>query len=144
MLEFIIKYWVQVLLGTIVGALTFFCKKFYNLYIGEKKHQKTKEQEEFYKSIETLIKESIEESRREDSKLQAQINVMKNGILSIQGRDFKAQCREYLREDRDISIEDFELLQEEYDTYKSLGGNHDGDLLFNMVREKVTNIFTDK
>lgn len=143
MLEFVIKYWVQFLLGLIVGALSFLCKKFYSLYMGEKNHQKTKEQKEFYSSIETLIKEGAEESRKGDQKLQEQINVMQGGILSIQGRNFKQECREFLREGRDISLDEFEILQEEYDTYKSLGGNHDGDLLFSMVREKVTNILTD-
>ncbi len=107
--------------------------------MNEKKHH----QEEFYQSIEKLIEESIEDSHREDAKLWQQIDVMKSGILSIQGRDFRQQCREYLREDRDISIEEFEILHDEYDTYKSLGGNHDGDLLFDMVHEKVTNLLTD-
>lgn len=143
MLEFIIKYWVQFLLTSIVGLLGFLCKKFYSLYTKEKDHQKTKEQEEFYQSMEDLVKEITEESRSEDKKLQEQINVMQGGILSIQGKNFKDECRELLRRSTDITLQEFELLQEEYYVYKSLGGNHDGDLLFNMVREKVTSILTD-
>lgn len=154
MLNFIIEYWVQFLLGTIVTALTFVCKKFYSLYMGEKQHQKTKEHLELYESLKKLIEEGAEESRRliresaeesreGDRKLQEQINLVQGGILSIQSRSFKQECRELLREDRDITLEEFESLQEEYEIYKNLGGNHDGDLLFSMIREKVTNILTD-
>lgn len=141
--EFVVKYWVQFLFGLVTTGLGLLCKKFYSLYNKEKNHQKTEEQKAFYKGLEDLIKESTEESRKGDEKLQEQINVMKGGILSIQGKNFKQECRELLRKERDITLAEFEALQEEHNVYKSLGGNHDGDILFDMVCKKATNLLTD-
>lgn len=62
----------------------------------------------------------------------------------MQKRQFIQECREFLQPDRDITIEEFERLQEEHKVYNSLGGNHDGDDLFNMVKEKVTNDLANK
>lgn len=142
-LEFIGKYWLEFLLGAIATGLSVACKKIYNLYKSEKNHQKTEEQKAFYKGLEALIEKSTEESRKGDEKLQQQINVMQGGILSLQGRTFKQECREFLRPDREFTLEEFEALQDEYYVYKSLGGNHDGDTLFELVKKKATNILTD-
>lgn len=143
MLEFIIKYWVQTLLGVVVGALSFACKRIYKLYQSEKNRQKTKEQEEFRDELKDVIREVGRESLLGDQKLQKQINVITNGVLSIQGKNFKQECRELLQDGREITLAEFESIQEEYDTYKSLGGNHDGDILFNMVLQKATHNLTD-
>lgn len=69
---------------------------------------------------------------------------MKGGILSIQRRTFKQECRELLREGHEITLAEFEALQEEHNIYHSLGGNHDGDALFEMVKTKASNNLTDK
>lgn len=65
------------------------------------------------------------------------------GVLSIQGKIFKNECRSLLREGHEITLEEFESLQEDHKAYKALGGNHDGDTLFSMVEKKVTNSITD-
>lgn len=143
MLEFIGKYWLEFFLGLIATALSVVCKKIYKLYKNEKQHQKTTEQKEFYRGLEELIQKGTEESRRGDEKLQQQINIIQSGILSLQGKLFKQECRDYLRPDREFSVEDFENLQEEYDTYKDLGGNHDGATLFELVEKKAAHILTD-
>lgn len=142
-LEFIGKYWLEFLLGAITTGLSIACKKIYQLYKNEQKHQKTEEQKEFYNKIEKLILKGSEESRLGDEKLQQQINVMQGGILSLQGRTFKQECREFLRPEKDFTLEEFENLQDEYYVYKNLGGNHDGDTLFELVKKKATNILTD-
>ncbi len=143
LVETIIKYWLEFFLGLIATGLGIACKKIYSLYKNEQKHQKTKEEKAFYDSIEALIIKGAEESRKGDEKLQSQINVMQGGILSIQGRSFKQECREFLRPDRQFSLEEFETLQEEYYIYKNLGGNHDGDVLFDLVKKKASNILID-
>ncbi len=144
MLEFIAQYWLTFLLGTIAGGLTFLCKKFWKLYQSEKNHQKTKEQEEFYADIKQLITECTEESRNGDKLLQDQIDIIRGGILSIQRKDFKEDCESALREGHEVSLEEFESLQEEHKIYHSLGGNHDGDTLFDMVRKKAAHNLADK
>lgn len=142
MLEFIAQYWLQFLLTLITGGLTFLCKKFWSLYQAEKKHQKTKEQEAFYEGLKDTIREGSEETQRGDAKLQSQIDIMKSGILSIQKKNFKQECRELLKEDHVITLEEFESIQDEHNIYNSLGGNHDGDTLFEMVEKKATNDLT--
>lgn len=81
--------------------------------------------------------------KEEDQKIHQEINglkddfkIMKGGILSIQGRDFKADCRALLQPDHIITLNEYEAIIEEHDVYKSLGGNHEGDALFNMVEQK--------
>lgn len=143
MLEFIAKYWLEFLFGLIASGLGVACKKIYKLYKAEKKHQTTKEQKEFYDGLQNLIKEGNKASIEGDQILQEQINVVKDGVLSIHKKNFKQDCRELLSENHDINLAEFEALQEEYGIYKSLGGNHDGDTLYHMVEEKATNNLTD-
>ena len=143
MIEFIIKYWVQALLGLIIGILSFICKKFYSLYQSEKQHLVVKEQTRLKNDLVETAAKVNEDSRQGDLELQQQINILKTGILSIQGRHFKQDCRELLQEGREITLEEFEAIEEDHNTYKSLGGNHDGDILFSMVLKKATNNLTE-
>ena len=142
-LEIVVKYWIEALLGLIAAGLGIACKKIYKMYKNEKLHQKTKEQKEFYQGLENLIKQGNEESRKGDAALQEQINIVKDGVLSLQKKDFKKDCRELLAPGHEITLPEFEALQEEHTTYKSLGGNHDGDQLFDMVVKKAANDLTD-
>lgn len=142
-LEIIVKYWIEVLLGLVCGALGFACKRIYKLYKDEQNHQKTKEQKAFYKGLEDLIKQGAEESRRADEELRQDINVLKDGVLSIQKKSFKQECRELLREGHKITIQEFDRIQEEHNTYKHLGGNHDGDEIFEIVVAKATKDMSD-
>lgn len=143
MIEFLLKYWLEVLLGAIVTGLSFACKKFYKLYKAEQEHQKTKEQEEFQTEIKRMIEEVGKEFYEETEQLRSQVNTVISGMLSIHSKAFKKECRELLQDDREISLEEFETLQREHDVYKSLGGNHDGDTLFDMVQKKATHNLTD-
>lgn len=144
MLAFIAQYWLNFLLGAVAGGLTLLCKKIWKMYQSEKTHQKTKEQKEFYDGLKDTIRECSEESREGDKILQEQIDIIKGGILSIQRRSFKQECRELLKENHTVILEEFETLQDEHNIYHSLGGNHDGDTLFEMVEKKVSNTLTDK
>lgn len=143
MLEIIAKYWLNFLLSAIAGGLTFVCKKIWNMYKNEKNHQKTKEQQEFYQGIQDTIKEVGLESKKGDAVLQDQITILKGGILSIQRKNFKQECKELLREGHEITLEEFQAIDEDHEIYHSLGGNHDGDTLFEMVKRKATNNITD-
>ncbi len=142
-LEIIIKYWVEFFLGLVATGLGIACKKIYKMYKNEKTHQKTKEEQEFHDSIENLIKEGNEQNKKDKEELQEQINIVKNGVLSIQKKNFEEDCRALLEEGHSITLDEFENLQEEHTTYKSLGGNHDGDTLFDMAIKKATNDLTD-
>lgn len=97
-------------------------------------------------SLITIINERDQRFQEEDNRLHNEINelkddfkIMKGGILSIQGRDFKADCRILLQRDHDITLNEYEAILEAHSVYKSLGGNHEGDALFSMVQAKYQN-----
>ena len=145
-MNFIIEYWLEFLFGIIIAALGYVCKNYRRLYLQEKKHQKTKEQKEFYNKLIKVIQESYKLSQKDDEKLQTQIDhmrlcldVVKSGILNLQGKTFKQECRKALEEEENISIEEFERIQADHDVYNGLGGNHDGDNLFALVEHKYKN-----
>lgn len=95
------------------------------------------------KSIIEAMDARDERLKAEDNKLHEEIDglkddfkIIKGGILSIQGRDFKADCRMLLQPDHVITLNEYEGIMEEHEVYKSLGGNHEGDALFHMVEQK--------
>lgn len=75
----------------------------------------------------------IEQSIKE---LKGNVDILKNGVLSIQGRGFKHDCRVLLEEGHSITLTEYENLATEHKTYNSLGGNSHGDALFELVKIK--------
>ena len=146
MLDFIIKYWIQFIFGLIIAGLGFLCKNYRKLYLKEKNHQKTQEQNDFYDKLIKAIQESYELSKKDDKCLQKQIDeineclkALKTGILNIQGKAFKQECKKALEDGYEITLERFESIQEDHEVYNGLGGNHDGDSLFDLVEHKYKN-----
>lgn len=157
MLDFIIKYWLEVAFGLICGTLAWFIKKYLSLYkesknnhetsiittIQEKmdnQYDKTQEQmNQCYGKLDTKISEFIDESREEDKKMNERIGNMRNDVLTIEGAYFRAECRKLLKKEHIITQEEFNTITLEHDAYNNLGGNHEGDMLFEMVREKHRN-----
>lgn len=136
MLEFILQYWLNFLLSAIAGGLAFVCRKFWKMYQNERIQKETDRDKKLYNDLKQAVHEG-------DVELQEQIDILKKGILSIQGKSFKHECRELLKEEHEISLEEFEMLQEDHNIYNSLGGNHDGDTLFKMVENKTSINLTD-
>lgn len=68
--------------------------------------------------------------------LRGDMNILKGGILSLQGRGFKHDCRALLEDGHIITLNEFEALDTEHNIYKSLGGNSHGDALFDLVKVK--------
>jgi len=52
---------------------------------------------------------------------------MTEGVLSVQGSNFKKQCRELLRQEGSITEDQYEICMHDHTTYNRLGGNHEGD-----------------
>ena len=141
-------------LGLIAAGLTALSKYFYNLYKKEKLHQKTEEQKNFYQEIKDAIgaeraytQDALSVDREKSitcdkvleekvSNLKEKIDTLQDGILSIQGRDFKADCRSLLQPDHEITLDEYEQIIEEHEVYNNLGGNHKGDELFDLVTHK--------
>lgn len=64
------------------------------------------------------------------------MEVVTSGILSIQGIHFRSSCRLLLDPSHVITIDEFEQITHDHETYNKLGGNHIGDALFKQVEIK--------
>lgn len=135
MLDFIIKYWIEVLFSIITaGGLAFF-KHYASLIKKELKSQKEEQQ----KAIETKIEVGNQEIKGIINDMGNKVNTLTGAMLEIQGKDFKNTCRELLSKDI-ITDDEYNLCEQEHKIYNALGGNHEGDALFEAVFKKYYNI----
>lgn len=154
MAEFIVNYWLQFLLGILASGLTGLCTYFYHLYKKERKRKKDEVEEKFVNDVKELIadnnksimkvireeekasKEADEAMSKQMENIQQNLTILTEGMLSVQGKQFKEECRKLLAEDHIITLHEFEHIQEEHRTYNALNGNHEGDSLFSLVKVK--------
>jgi len=96
---------------------------------------------ECYNNLIEVVKESDEKSIAEDKIIHKEIDIIKDGMLSIEGRAFRNECRKLLDEDHTITVDEYTTILAEHTTYNNLGGNHEGDELFKMVQAKYQSSF---
>lgn len=63
------------------------------------------------------------------------LDIIKKGLLAVQGHEFRNKCRRLLRQEL-IGLEEYEQLESDHLAYNALGGNHKGDSLFDQVKTK--------
>lgn len=115
----------------------------------EKEHDKMNQKsEDKYNEINTKVDEALEagreESKSDDAVLEKEISALEKnitaltaGILSMQGKEFRNNCRKLLAEDHVITLDEWEELDKDHTAYNGLGGNHKGDHLFSLVKKKI-------
>ena len=106
--------------------------------ITEVKESSSQKENKLYQKINTMRDDLTQKDNTicEDlSSIHTKINAIENGILSIQGKQFREFCKELLKKET-ISIEEYEDFEEEYEVYKGLKGNHKGDVLHDRVVDK--------
>lgn len=115
----------------------------------EKEHDKMNQNsEDKYNEINTKVDKALEagreESKANDAVLEKEISALKKnitaltaGVLSMQGKEFRNNCRKLLAEDHIITLDEWEELDIDHTAYNGLGGNHKGDHLFSLVKKKV-------
>lgn len=115
----------------------------------EKEHDKmNKNSENQYNEINTRVDKALEagreESKSDDAVLEEEISALEKnitaltaGVLSMQGKEFRNNCRKLLAEDHVITLDEWEELDKDHIAYNGLGGNHKGDHLFSLVKKKV-------
>ena len=133
MLEFVLKYWIEFLFGGVSAIGSYMIKRTLKSF----RQERADEKEAFLEGIKDEIRAEFERSNKKETELAEEIKVLKAGLLSIQGRTFKSNCRRLLDPDHDISLEEYEEITKDHDAYNSLGGNHNGDQLYQLVRKKV-------
>lgn len=125
MVEFIAKYWLEVVFGAIIGVLSFFVKKFYTLW---------KQNEIAQEDIK--IQEALKDIRESNQNLL-------EAVLEVQRKQFMMDCYHLLSISDEITIDQFENIYKEYEIYRSLGGNGYGSTLFELVQDKYnTQLFS--
>ena len=145
--QFFVKYWLEwafglIASGVLVGA-KFYVRAKQKDFLLKIEEVKNKAKAEVIAKLEGEIKAVSEESAAADKRisgdlehLSLDIDNITAGLLSLQGKQFKEQCREYLQPEYVISVDEFEQLTEDHAAYNALGGNHKGDALFESVKTK--------
>lgn len=157
MLDFIAKYWLEFLFGIIALGLTGLARYFYGLYKKEKQRLEDEAHEKIIVELKSKIsdehkitadllqternlsKQENDALKQEIYNLNDKIDVVSDGVLSIQGKQFKDDCRKLLNPDHEITLDEFEEIESDHETYNKMGGNHTGDKLFQMVEQKFRN-----
>ena len=86
MLEFILKYWVEVIFGLIVSGLSFACRRYWKLWRAEQQHQKTEEQEAFYNGILEKIDERFEKMNERFKEIDKRFEETNNRITALDNK----------------------------------------------------------
>ena len=99
--------------------------------------------DDYQRSMLKIIQQEEDKTAAEDEAIRTQIAGIRNnlttlteGILSIQGRQFKEECRALLENDHEITLKEFEHITNEHRIYNALHGNHEGDSLYDLVEIK--------
>ena len=120
----------------------------------ERYNELVKQSQDTYIEITTKVQEAMlagrDESKADDAYLQGQISEMSNelgflkaGLLSIQGKEFRENCRKLLADDHEITLDEWEEIDADHEAYNGLGGNHKGDHLYEFVKKNAERILTD-
>lgn len=147
-LEWIAKYWVNWLCALVAGGIALFAKHYVKL---QKKHMEDKwaekeknmcgkiicTLEEQIQKVETQSKEEDVKIHDELAEVHQDVEFITEGVLSIQGKQFKDYCEELLETGHYITVDEYEEFESDYATYKKLKGNHRGDALHDRVIDKV-------
>lgn len=136
MIDFILKYWIEFIFGLFVTGASILLKHHLKLFKQELKRERDDLVSEIKKAYEAKDEEMRKAYESKDEDLCKEISNIKAGVLSIQRPLFINKCRTLLKNDHEISLEEFEDIDHEHDVYNSLGGNHDGDKLFSLVNRK--------
>ena len=99
----------------------------------------TQQMDECSKELLQIVNEKNHELLEADVVLHKEIDVLKSGILSMEGKTFKDQCHKLLADGHTITLQEYEEVLADHVVYNKLGGNHEGDALFSMVDAKYKN-----
>lgn len=86
-----------------------------------------------------IVSDQTEALKKTDELIHNEIDTLRDGMLSMQGRNFKSDCHKLLQEQHVITAIEYEQILADHIVYNKLGGNHEGDALFSMVETKYRN-----
>ena len=165
MKEWFLEHWIKLAFGgitTLITAMFAYFKKYYkkgleaakteenNKIVNEIKNMLDKQSQEFANQLnqqsQDFSKQFADQKKDFNQQLgtisahledlEQRFNVLNDGVLSIQKEKFMNTCHRLLEEGHTITLQEFENLVKDHKVYNSLGGNSDGDLYFNLVKDK--------
>lgn len=147
MIDFIVKYWLQVFFGLLASGIGVIARHYYRKYKKAIQCQKSKEQEALEKMIDEKITPAIQDITNRINNLETEFikrmesndkenAILRDGLLSIQGESFKHRCRVLLEENHEVTELEWLQLETDYAAYEKLGGNGQGHELYNAVAHK--------
>ena len=147
MIDFIIKYWVQWAFGVLALLIGFGAKhtiKVYKDYFIQKDKERAADlrndvKKEIVREVDKKIENLAKVNKQQNADIEALYNAQENltmGVLSLQGKQYRDFCRTLLMSEHEITIDEYEQEEDDYQAYKGLGGNHKGDTLHASVVKK--------
>ena len=91
-------------------------------------------------ALDNKVEQKINEVCKDVQSSGAQQKILKEGLLSVQGSNFKRQCKALLEPTHKISETEWLQHQIDFEAYERLGGNDDGHDLHNVVAHKYYNM----
>ena len=129
MVNQIIWYWLTFIFGVIAAGLTYLVTQYYKMWKELKDNAFQKELETLKKEMQEYTKETLKDTEESHKKLY-------NAVVDMYSRQFLADCDRYLALSRAITNEEYKNLYQDFQTYKSLGGNGLGQKMFEKIEEK--------
>ena len=160
--DFIAKYWLEVFFGLICAGVAGFAKYLIKNFKDERERRDKELVSTMEKSLKAsndqlkadmnscqtglvkMISEQTETLKHTDVIIHKEIDGLRDGMLSMQGRNFKNDCHKLLQEDHIVTTLEYEQALADHIVYNKLGGNHEGDSLFAMVEAKYKNTIGKK
>lgn len=128
----IVENWTDMLVVAVCGLGV----GFFNHYFKLIKKEIADLKKEFRNSIIAETDEKLEAHHEKLEKVAGEVRQLRGGLLSVQGNLFRDECRRSLEEDHEITLAEYEQLEEDHSAYNGLGGNHTGDSLFDLATAK--------
>lgn len=167
LLDFFVKYWIEFLFGIVAAGILAGGRYIWTLFknrlrdsleeqitnitdVIAKRMSETDEKLEAKNTSLTqqigALQQEIQTNKNDENLIEKKIDTLeenlgtlKDGILSLQRKEFKEECRRLLNQEEAITYEQYTILQREHTVYNSLGGNHEGDQLFKLASMRYAN-----
>lgn len=124
--EWIARYWLEVLFGIVLAVLAWGGKRLVKFYI-----------QQLHDSLDDVKTEIMKYVKEHNDMQDKSLEDLRAGLLSMQRPVFKERCHNLLASDHKITVDEMERITKDHEAYKGLGGNHEGDTLFELVVEKA-------
>lgn len=145
---FLLKYWLEILFTAFIGLASYFGKRYIKLEVEKKATEQEALKTEIIQKVSEQISALTEHVEKKDERVEKEmegfktnLSELKLGLLAIQGREFKQNCRNALNQEHDLTLEEYDQIVKDHDAYKALGGNHEGDELFKLLQERAKQTF---